>query len=193
MKKYGVFKVYYPNKETNARHLKDDEGNDWYDLQPLMTNKDELKCLIDDRGLVYTLTRDGFFLDPEGHSIVIINDNGLIDDIDNYQTIGFKIHNEQLTISKGWASETLTDLRNQLLSSTDFFFNGDYSLEEERKETLKEYRQQLRDITKLDGFPFVSLPNPPSFVQSHVVHLEMLLDVWKKALKLLKTLKKIEY
>lgn len=193
MKKYGVFKVYYPNKETNARHLKDDEGNDWYDLQPLMTNKDELKCLIDDRGLVYTLTRDGFFLDPEGHSIVIINDNRLIDDVDNYQTIGFKIHNDKLTISKGWASETLTDLRNQLLSSTDFFFNGDYDIDDEKKEMLKTYRQELRDITQMEGFPFISLPIIPSFVMKHTEHLNTLFDIWNKALTLMKTLNQIKY
>lgn len=43
--------------------------------------------------------------------------------------------------------------RNSLLAETDYFLMPDYPISKEYLEKVKEYRQQLRDITKQDEFP----------------------------------------
>lgn len=52
--------------------------------------------------------------------------------------------------------------RNSLLTETDYLLMPDYPISEEYLEKVKEYRQQLRDITKQDEFPKnVTFPNFP--------------------------------
>ena len=43
--------------------------------------------------------------------------------------------------------------RNSLLAETDYLLMPDYPISEEYLEKVKEYRQQLRDITKQENFP----------------------------------------
>ena len=43
--------------------------------------------------------------------------------------------------------------RNSLLAETDYLLMPDYPIDEESLEKVKEYRQQLRDLTKQDEFP----------------------------------------
>ena len=43
--------------------------------------------------------------------------------------------------------------RDSLLAKTDYLLMPDYPISEEYLVRVKEYRQQLRDITKQDGFP----------------------------------------
>ena len=43
--------------------------------------------------------------------------------------------------------------RNSLLAETDYFLMPDYPISQEYLEKVKEYRQELRDITKQDEFP----------------------------------------
>ena len=43
--------------------------------------------------------------------------------------------------------------RNLLLADTDYLLMPDYPISKEYLEKVKEYRQQLRDITKQDEFP----------------------------------------
>lgn len=78
------------------------------------------------------------------------------------------------TYLKGYASkkteeQKLTELattirskRNLLLAETDYLLMPDYQISEEYLKKVKEYRQQLRDITKQDEFPKnVTFPNFP--------------------------------
>ena len=52
--------------------------------------------------------------------------------------------------------------RNSLLAETDYFLMPDYPISQECLEKVKEYRQELRDITKQDGFPNdVTFPDFP--------------------------------
>ena len=52
--------------------------------------------------------------------------------------------------------------RNSLLAETDYFLMTDYPISQEYLEKVKEYRQELRDITKQDGFPNdVTFPDFP--------------------------------
>ena len=41
----------------------------------------------------------------------------------------------------------------------------DHTLSEEQFIEFLNYRQELRDITKLEAFPFISLPQQPSFLE----------------------------
>ena len=52
--------------------------------------------------------------------------------------------------------------RNSLLVETDYLLMPDYPISEEYLEKVKEYRQELRDITKQDEFPKnVTFPDFP--------------------------------
>ena len=52
--------------------------------------------------------------------------------------------------------------RNLLLAETDYLLMPDYPISQEHLEKVKEYRQQLRDITKQDEFPKnVTFPDFP--------------------------------
>lgn len=48
---------------------------------------------------------------------------------------------------------TVRSKRNSLLAKTDYLLMSDYPISEEYLGKVKEYRQQLRDLTKQDGFP----------------------------------------
>lgn len=57
---------------------------------------------------------------------------------------------------------TIRSKRNLLLAETDYFLMPDYPISQENLEKVKEYRQQLRDITKQDEFPKnVTFPDFP--------------------------------
>lgn len=52
--------------------------------------------------------------------------------------------------------ELATEIRNKrnlLLTETDYLLMPDYPISEKNLEKVKEYRQQLRDITKQENFP----------------------------------------
>lgn len=52
--------------------------------------------------------------------------------------------------------------RNSLLAETDYLLMPDYPISQEYLEKVKEYRQQLRDLTKQENFPQrVVFPNFP--------------------------------
>ena len=52
--------------------------------------------------------------------------------------------------------------RNSLLAETDYLLMPDYPISKEYLEKVKEYRQELRDITKQDEFPKeVTFPDFP--------------------------------
>ena len=57
---------------------------------------------------------------------------------------------------------TIRSKRNLLLAETDYLLMTDYPISEEYLKKVKEYRQQLRDITKQDEFPKnVTFPDFP--------------------------------
>lgn len=43
--------------------------------------------------------------------------------------------------------------RDQLIAETDYLVMPDYPITAEKLASIKEYRQQLRDVTKQSGFP----------------------------------------
>lgn len=48
---------------------------------------------------------------------------------------------------------TIRSKRNLLLAETDYLLMPDYPISEEYLKKVKEYRQQLRDLTKQENFP----------------------------------------
>lgn len=48
---------------------------------------------------------------------------------------------------------TIRSKRNSLLAETDYLLMPDYPISEEYLSRIKEYRQELRDITKQENFP----------------------------------------
>lgn len=50
-------------------------------------------------------------------------------------------------------ASTIRTKRNLLLAETDYFLMPDYPISKEYLEQVKNYRQQLRDITEQDEFP----------------------------------------
>lgn len=60
------------------------------------------------------------------------------------------------------SATTIRSKRNLLLAETDYLLMPDYPISKENLEKVKEYRQQLRDITKQDEFPKdVTFPDFP--------------------------------
>lgn len=64
--------------------------------------------------------------------------------------------------------------RNKLLTKFDWVVTRhleekmtgkDYTLSDEQFVEFLKYRQDLRDITKLEGFPFIYLPETPNFLE----------------------------
>ena len=63
--------------------------------------------------------------------------------------------------------------RNSLLIKSDWIvtrhleekMTEDHTLSEEQFIEFLNYRQELRDMTKLEGFPFISLPETPKFLE----------------------------
>lgn len=64
--------------------------------------------------------------------------------------------------------------RNTLLTKSDWIVTRhleekmtgkDHTLSEEQFVEFLKYRQELRDITKMEDFPFISLPQQPSFLE----------------------------
>lgn len=51
------------------------------------------------------------------------------------------------------SATTIRSKRNSLLAETDYLLMPDYPISEEYLKKVKEYRQQLRDITKQENFP----------------------------------------
>lgn len=60
------------------------------------------------------------------------------------------------------SATTIRSKRNSLLAETDYLLMPDYPISKDFLEKVKEYRQQLRDITKQDEFPKdVTFPDFP--------------------------------
>lgn len=57
---------------------------------------------------------------------------------------------------------TIRSKRNSLLAETDYLLMSDYPISEEYLARIKNYRQELRDITKQENFPTdVAFPDFP--------------------------------
>ena len=51
-------------------------------------------------------------------------------------------------------AKTIRDKRDKLLANTDWSMMADVTMEEQKRESYRTYRQALRDITKQEDFPY---------------------------------------
>lgn len=98
--------------------------------------------------------------------------------IDDNWVIGWTVYpkeQEQIDQETEAQAELIRSQRNELLSKCDWTVLIDSPLTEEKKTEWLAYRQELRDISELENFPYVTLPNDPDYVE--VVDVEPSIEV----------------
>lgn len=69
---------------------------------------------------------------------------------------------EGIRLAKDKKADDIRNKRNRLLSETDYIMLEDYPCDSELKESVKQYRKALRDITLQEDFPdSVTFPDKP--------------------------------
>jgi hypothetical protein len=98
--------------------------------------------------------------------------------IENKWVIGWTVYpkeQEQIDQEAESQAELIRTRRNELLSKCDWTVLVDSPLTEEKKTEWLNYRQELRDISELENFPYVTLPNDPDYVE--VVDVEPSIEI----------------
>lgn len=95
------------------------------------------------------------------------NDRTIFGDLTDELKTRFNITEEEYDPRDEWAEDQWADMvrrkRDSLISGTDYYILPDYPSTPDGIEAVKQYRQDLRDITLQSGFPrnvqWPSLPN----------------------------------
>ena len=98
--------------------------------------------------------------------------------IENKWVIGWTVYQkeqEQIDRETEAQAESIRTRRNELLFKCDWTVLIDSPLTEEKKTEWLAYRQELRDISELENFPYVTLPNDPDYVE--VVDVEPSIEI----------------
>jgi hypothetical protein len=98
--------------------------------------------------------------------------------IEDKWVIGWTVYQkeqEQIDREAEAQAELIRSQRNELLSKCDWTVLADSPLTEEKKTEWLTYRQELRDISELENFPYVTLPNDPDYVE--VVDVEPSIEI----------------
>ena len=88
--------------------------------------------------------------------------------VDERWVVGWSVNDKGQDQMDGEAHAKAAEIRNQrndLLAKCDWTVLADSPLTEEKRAEWLTYRQALRDISDLEGFPYVGLPNYPDFVE----------------------------
>jgi hypothetical protein len=88
--------------------------------------------------------------------------------IDGKWVIGWTIYDkerEQIDRETEAAADAIRARRDDLLAKCDWTVLADSPLTEEKRAEWLTYRQGLRDISSLEGFPYIDLPNDPDYVE----------------------------
>jgi hypothetical protein len=98
--------------------------------------------------------------------------------IEDKWVIGWTVYQkeqEQIDRETEAQAELIRTRRNELLFKCDWTVLVDSPLTEEKKTEWLAYRQELRDISELENFPYVTLPNDPDYVE--VVDVEPSIEI----------------
>lgn len=95
------------------------------------------------------------------------NDHTIFGDLTDELKTRFNITEEEYNPEDEWTNDQWADMvrrkRDSLISGTDYYILPDYPSTPDGIEAVKQYRQDLRDITLQSGFPrnvqWPSLPN----------------------------------
>lgn len=95
------------------------------------------------------------------------NDHTIFGDLTNELKTRFNITEEEYNPEDEWTDDQWADMvrrkRDSLISGTDYYILPDYPSTPDGIEAVKQYRQDLRDITLQSGFPRnVQWPSLPS-------------------------------
>ena len=96
-----------------------------------------------------------------------VNDHTIFGDLTEELKIRFNITEEEYNPEDEWTNDQWADMvrrkRDSLISGTDYYILPDYPSTPDGIEAVKQYRQDLRDITLQSGFPRnVQWPSLPS-------------------------------
>lgn len=62
-------------------------------------------------------------------------------------------------------ADQIRNQRNTLIAETDYLIMPDYPMSKDKKDAVRAYRKELRDISKQKGFPEnVDFPEKPEFI-----------------------------
>ena len=87
---------------------------------------------------------------------------------DGKWVIGWTVYpkeHEQIDRETEAQAKSIRSQRNDLLAKCDWTVLADSPLTEEKRAEWLTYRQALRDISGLEGFPDIDLPNDPDYVE----------------------------
>ena len=95
------------------------------------------------------------------------NDHTIFGDLTEELKTRFNITEEEYNPEDEWTNDQWADMvrrkRDSMISGTDYYILPDYPSTPDGIEAVKQYRQDLRDITLQSGFPrnvqWPSLPN----------------------------------
>ena len=95
------------------------------------------------------------------------NDHTIFGDLTEELKTRFNIAEEEYNPEDEWTNDQWADMvrrkRDSLISGTDYYILPDYPSTPDGIEAVKQYRQDLRDITLQSGFPRnVQWPSLPS-------------------------------
>lgn len=95
------------------------------------------------------------------------NDHTIFGDLTEELKTRFNITEEEYNPEDEWTNDQWADMvrrkRDSLISGTDYYILPDYPSTPDGIEAVKQYRQDLRDITLQSGFPRnVQWPSLPS-------------------------------
>lgn len=95
------------------------------------------------------------------------NEHTIFGDLTNELKTRFNITEEEYNPEDEWTDDQWADMvrrkRDSMISGTDYYILPDYPSTPDGIEAVKQYRQELRDITLQSGFPRnVQWPSLPS-------------------------------
>ena len=140
----------------NAIFLKDDSGEDWYDVLPKF-QEDSWKVLYDSNKNVLLVKKDVSTVNPNTFSILetdTLPDNFSLTSLGKYQVVDDKV--VQVISDLDEKANIIRAQRDKKLSELDSIVSNPIryaSFSDAFKEALKAYRQALLDITTQMGFP----------------------------------------
>ncbi|HBU9961959.1 TPA: tail fiber assembly protein [Citrobacter freundii] len=174
MQSFGKFTPYTPDTTDrpknidgqNVLFLRDEKGNDWYDVVNLFDESKTLKIGYDDDGRVRTFTTNIHAFFPVNLSVVELsatktNLRVTLGDDWFYKDGKLQQIRDHLANAEAERNSRMADVTTRIDWLEDAQKDGDISAEEEKElATLRAYRTELRRLD-LTGAPDIDWPEVP--------------------------------
>lgn len=183
------FQTYVPEYNVfgdHVPHFCDDQGRDWYMWRHKFGSATEtLKIIYDEanKGMVMGYALSAELMAPFDYTLTEIPIAEVPDGFDLDVEHSWFFQDGKLVQTETGRARELRDLRDIILTATDFMAAADYpGTEDERAEVLST-RKALRDISALDDFPNVVIPALPDAMLSAAKSKGMVLGVYNRLRK----------